>query len=95
MRSCLQVALTDWLEATESIWLKSNLQTAEEVNQMLHYTTLNEFTKRTNFKLLEDNPSSILFRPAEAIAVLWLLRYHDSNIVLLTLKSKLYKILVG
>ncbi len=95
MRSNLQTVITDWLDATESVWLKLKLQTVEEVNQMLHYTTLNEFTKRTNFRLLENKPSNILFRPAEAVAVLWLLRHHDNNIVLLTLKSKLHKLLVG
>jgi hypothetical protein len=87
-------ALSDFIENWPTSMSSKKLITEAEVMYQLNYSIINEIVMRKDFKLHWANSSKTIFTRPEAIAIMWMLRNHDSNTVLLTLKSQLHNKLI-
>jgi hypothetical protein len=86
-------ALANFLE-TESVKLMGLKGKSEtEVMRNLYYAVHNELMLNKDWHLHENADKRILVSPAEAIALMWMLRNYDSDIILLRIKSDLHKLL--
>jgi len=86
-------ALCNFLE-DESLKLNQiKLMTQAEVMRRLYYYTLNNLVIDKNFKLQLGKPMKMNFTLAESCALLWLLHDYDDDMVMLSMKSALHKLL--
>lgn len=87
-------ALCNFLE-DESLKLNQiKMRTQADVMRRLHYYTLTEIVVDKNLKLQLGKPVKIIFTMAQSSAMLWLLHGYDDDMVMLSMKSALHKLLV-
>lgn len=59
----------------------------------LYYTTLNEFLTSRDFSLVTAEEIKWTISRSHALALMWLLRHYDDDMVMLELKSGLHQML--
>lgn len=69
-----------------------SLKTEADVMHQLHYSVINQLMMRKQMFLPFNTASDkLLLHRSEAIALMWMLRKYDDNIMMLELKSNLHK----
>jgi hypothetical protein len=83
--------IIDFLQ-DESATIKSGAINSEpHLMRHLYCAVLNEMVTRKNFFPHLCSPSKILLERSQALALTWLLRTYDHDMILLQLKSNLHK----
>lgn len=72
---------------------RTALSGEEGIMRHLYYTTLNEFLTSRDFGLITAEEIKWTITRSHALALMWLLRHYDDDMVMLELKSELHKTL--
>lgn len=91
VREDLFQALANFLESESIDLLSVPLKSESEIHRHLIYSVLDGFIHRTNFRLQQGNEVKISATRAEAVAIVWLLRSYEGD--MLWLKCELHKLL--
>jgi hypothetical protein len=90
-RHLLFKAFCNFLEGESvTIWRLKIIQEAD-VMRRLFYHTLNEVMIQKDFKLLFHTSTKMQLNQSQCLAILWLLRDYDRDMVLLQMKGELHK----
>jgi hypothetical protein len=86
-------ALANFLESESVKLMGNNSKTETEVMRRLYYAVHNELMLKKDWQLNHHADKRVLLSLAEAIALMWMLRHYDENVILLRIKSELHKLL--
>src|SRR5688572_8863898 len=83
------------LQGADLIAHPTTLTNERSVLLYLHANLLAELVARLDFKLHINKPIRWWLSKAEAISLMWMLRHHDTNLMLLDVKSGLHQTLIA
>jgi hypothetical protein len=87
--------ICSFLELESVRMLGHKLRMKDEITDLLFYSVLNEFLKRSNFFLQENVSKRMLIKRSEATAIMWLLRDNDGeDLEMMELKGAIHKTLL-
>ena len=93
-RSTVWDALVSFMEGESVKMMDVKLDNEKNIMRHIYYSTLDQLIARIDFALflINVNKKWIVTR-SEVIALMWLLRYEDSNMQILDMKAALHKTL--
>lgn len=93
LREKIFTALINFLEDEGMRMRLTQLTHEDGILHHLYYTTLNELLTSRDFCLITAQDIKWTITRSHAIALMWLLRHYDDDMVMLELKSELHKML--
>lgn len=93
MRDKIFKALITYLEEESMQTRLIRLTHQEGVMHHLYYNTLNEFLTGRDFSLVTAEEVKWTVTRSHAIALMWLLRHYDDDMLMIELKAQLHKML--